>query len=345
MKIRSFDTDKKVLVIAEIGNNHEGSYRLAKRLVRLAAKAGADAVKFQVIVPDELVSMKDKKRIRQLRRFQLSRSEYIKLHEIAKNEGVLFITSPFNLKSIEYLTPLVSAFKVASGDNNFFPLIGNMARTGKPLIVSTGMSTIDKIAATKTFIENIWKKQKIVQEMAILHCVSAYPVPSEEANLLAVRTLRRRFRCTVGYSDHTNGTDAAVWAVVLGARIIEKHFTINKHYSRFHDHALSATPEEFSLMVRKIRKSVRALGDGDKRLQRSERPTEKKARRSIVAACRLKKGDLVRWGNISWIRPGGGLEPGQEYKIVGKALKRSLKKGDMLLLKDLTKIKRKNRRS
>ena len=227
MKIGDFDLARDILVVAEIGNNHEGSYTLAEEMIGLAAQAGAGAVKFQTIVSDKLVSPRQEERIQQLERFRLSYDEFERLSKVAQQENVLFLSTPFDLESARFLEPLVPAFKIASGDNNFFPMIDIIARTGKPIILSTGLMDLTEISKTKDFIEQIWHENDIDQELAILHCVVGYPTTPSDANLLAIRQLQK-LGVTVGYSDHTIGIEAAVLSVALGARIVEKHFTIAK---------------------------------------------------------------------------------------------------------------------
>lgn len=335
MKIGDRDLGKDILVVAEIGNNHEGKYELAEEMVRLAAKAGAGAVKFQVIVPERLVSPADKDRIRQLEKFRLSYDDFARLHEVAEREGVLFLATPFDIDSARFLNNLVPAFKIASGDNNFFPLVDVIARTGKPIILSSGLSDMEQIAGIRDFIQDIWRECGINQEMAVLHCVASYPTPREEANLLAIRQLQG-LGLTVGYSDHTIGIEAAVLAAALGARIIEKHFTLDKNYSDFRDHQLSADPGEMAWLVARVKEVAALLGTGKKVPQPSEKATESAVRRSIVARHDLRQGTILRWEDLHWLRPGGGLAPGHEAELVGKRLTRFISSGEYIMLEDVT---------
>lgn len=335
MKIDKFNLDKEILIVAEIGNNHEGSCALAEEMVGRAAEAGADAVKFQTIVPEKLVSSSQKDRIRQLERFRLSYDEFERLHKVAERENILFLSTPFDIQSARFLNSLLPAFKIASGDNNFFPLIDVVARTGKPIILSSGLADLNQIIVTRDFIQGIWREQGIDQELAVLHCVVSYPTPPQEANLLAIRQLRDQLGVTVGYSDHTLGIEAAVLSAVLGARIIEKHFTVDKNYSDFHDHQLSADPQEMALLVKRVRETLELLGDGEKRVQDSEREEVFEARRSIVASHDLQKGKVLQWADLSWRRPAGGLSPGREAELVGRKLTRSIATGEYILLEDL----------
>lgn len=337
MKIDEFDLDKDILIIAEIGNNHEGSYTLAQELIGLAAEAGVDVVKFQTIIPERLVSVQQTDRIKQLKRFQLSFDEFSKLSEVAKKEGVIFLSTPFDINSALFLNDIVPAFKIASGDNDFYPLIEVISKTGKPIIMSTGLMNLDEINKSVLFINNIWKENQIKQELALLHCVSSYPTLPEQANLLSIRELKK-VSDIVGYSDHTLGIEAAVLSVALGVKIIEKHFTLDKNFSAFHDHQLSADPKEMKEMVMRIRAMEKYLGTGEKIPQESELQAVENSRRSIVAGCDLKRGAILKWENLTWLRPGGGLAPGRESEIVGKRLIRSISKDEYILPKYLEAI-------
>ncbi len=334
MKIGTLDLENEILLVAEIGNNHEGNYELAEKLIQAAAKAGANAIKFQTIVPERLVSPKEGDRIKQLERFKLSYEQFEKLSRVAKNENVIFLSTPFDIESVQFLNTLVPAFKIASGDNNFFPMIRAIAETGKPIILSTGLADFSQIKKTKEFIEELWHQKGIHQNLAVLHCVVSYPTPPSEANLLAIRELQK-LNLTVGYSDHTIGIEAAILAVALGARIIEKHFTLDKNYSDFHDHKISINPIEFAQLSKKIKETTNLLGDGVKRLQDAEKKLVEKARRSIVTKHDLAQGSIVRWEDLNWVRPAVGLLPGEEEKVVGKKLKRRLSVGEPILLSDV----------
>jgi N,N'-diacetyllegionaminate synthase len=333
MKIGPHDLDRDVFVIAEIGNNHEGDCALAEELIRLAAAAGANAVKFQTIVPEKLVSSADVDRVRQLKRFQFSHEQFERLALVAERNGVLFLSTPFDLDSARFLERLVPAYKIASGDNNFFPLLETVARTGKPIVLSAGLMELDEVRRSKEFIEGVWRRCGVRGELAVLHCVVSYPTPPEQANLLAVRELAT-LGVTVGYSDHTLGIDACVLAVVLGARIVEKHFTISKTHSEFRDHQLSADPNELADLVRRVREASRLLGDGRKTPQPNEVANLQRVRRSIVAARDLEPGTILTWNDLAWVRPGGGLPPGCEAELLNRTLTRSVRRGEWLLPQD-----------
>ncbi|MBI4135768.1 N-acetylneuraminate synthase family protein [Candidatus Uhrbacteria bacterium] len=333
MLIGSHDTKKRIFIMAEIGNNHEGNFDVAVKMIEAAAGAGADAVKFQTIVPERFVRPADTKRMEQLKRFAFSYEQFSRLKEVAENHGVLFLSTPFDLESAAFLDSLVPAFKIASGDNNFSPLIEVIARTGKPIILSTGVANLEELKRVHSFIKDIWRAQRIDQTLAFLHCVASYPVPPDEANLAAISTLANAFPdCEIGYSDHTQGIQAAVVAAALGARIIEKHFTLDHHYSEFRDHQLSADPTELAALVKGVRQVEALLGNGVKEPQKCEAEMIKPVRRSIVAARDLAQGIVVGKNDITWMRPGDGLAPGQEHLIIGKTLIKPVAKGVSLTL-------------
>ncbi len=249
---------------------------------------------------------------------------------------MLFLSTPFDIESAKFLEPLVPAYKIASGDNNFYPLIEVIAKTGKPIIMSTGLMEFEEVKSSVDFINNVWKKNGIEQDLAVLHCVTSYPTPPEQANLLSIKQLQN-LNVTVGYSDHTLGIQAAVLAVALGARIIEKHFTIDKNYSDFHDHQLSADPMEFALLAQKVKETLELLGKKGKSIQEKEKEVINNIRRSIVAKRDLAKNEIISKEDITWTRPGGGIPPGQESLVIGKKIKQDTKKGTKILSEMITK--------
>lgn len=336
MQIQKFNSKEKVFIIAEIGNNHEGSYTLAEEMIGLAAEAGADAVKFQTFQTEYYVSSDDLERYKRLKSFELTYNEFEKLSGVAKVLGLSFISTPFDLESALFLNSIVDALKISSGDNNFYPLIERVAESGKPIIMSSGLADIQQIIKSKTLIEKIWAQKGIAQDLAILHCVSAYPVEPEFANLQAIETLRESLNCTIGLSDHTQGTNAAIASVGLGARVIEKHFTIDKHFSDFRDHQISSDPKEMKQLIQSIREVEKMMGSGDKLLQPPEKDSASQMRRSIVAKYPLSKGHIFQFDDITWVRPSGGLEPGEEQRIIGKKLNQDIQKGEKILMKHIS---------
>lgn len=328
MKIGPLDLDRQIMIVAEIGNNHEGSYGLAEEMIGLAARSGADAVKFQTFRTELFVSRTDATRFERFKSFELKFEQFRRLKTVADREGVLFLSTPFDLESASFLEGLTCAFKIASGDNTFYPLLEHVAFSGKPVLLSSGLATLEQLKCSRDIILDVWKQKGIAQELAILHCVTSYPVDNKYANLGAIRTIGETLSCIPGYSDHTSGTSAALLSAAAGARIIEKHFTIDKHYSDFRDHQLSADPEEFAMLVKKIREAEILMGSGRKTPQDCELCNENLVRRSIVARCSLQPGDTLRMGHLAWVRPAGGLAPGEEKRIIGRTLNTAIREGD-----------------
>lgn len=325
MKIGDFDTDQRVFVIAEIGNNHEGSLSEAKKLVQAAAEAGADAVKFQTIVPGKLISADQQDRLQQLKGHTLSLPLFHELHQEAMRAGVLFLSTPFDLESVEFLKELVPAFKVASGDSNFSGLLRKIASTGKPVMISTGLSDQAEKNHLRDFFHSAWRSAGQKDPgLALLHCVTEYPTPDERAGLQYLKVLAAMENITPGYSDHTLGIEAAVLAVGLGARIVEKHFTLDKTKKTFRDHALSADPVDFQALVQRIRRAEAFLTPIHRERPPAIMPA---ARRSAAAGINLKAGHILEARDIVWLRPGTGFIPGSEARLVGRVLARPVARG------------------
>ncbi len=331
MKIGNVDTKEKVFVVAEIGNNHEGSFANAEKLVRAAAESGVDAVKFQTFRAKWFTSNVDPARFARAQKFELSFDDFGRLEKLARSVGLSFISTPLDLESADFLEPLVDSFKIASGDNDFWALIDRASKSKKPLIVSTGLSSMDDVKKTRDFIT----QRRALDDVAFLHCVSAYPAPPAQLNLSAIPLLATELGVTIGYSDHTMGIEASIASVALGARIVEKHFTLDKHFSDFRDHQLSADPDEMKRIVTHVRAVEGMLGKREKSVQEAERPIAPVARRSIVAGSDLARGHRLALQDLTWIRPAGGLRPGEEEKVLGRTLVRDVKFGEKITLADL----------
>ena len=335
MKIGAFDTADRVCVVAEVGNNHEGSFEVAKQMVRAAAECGVDAVKFQTFKTEHYVSRSDSARFQRLKSFELRYEQFEELAHLAHQCGLLFISTPFDLQSALFLDSIVDSYKVASGDNNFVPLIDAVLDTKKPLMVSTGISDGASIGGLMRQIKQHLSAKDVVERVSLLHCVSSYPTPPECASLSSVTYLSSNYDCTIGYSDHTLGTQASIAAVALGARIIEKHFTLDKKYSDFRDHEISADPKELGELVQGIRKMSLMMGENEKKRESCEEDIVLSIRRSIVASRDASRGHVVRQEDLTWVRPGGGLPPGNEHVLVGKRLNRDVCVGDLLSISDV----------
>jgi len=324
----SFDPNKKVFIVAEIGNNHEGSFHLAMEMVEAAAKTGVDAVKFQTFIPKKYVSSEDSVRLERLNKFKLSNEQYLQIAKRAQELKLVFFSTPFDLESAAFLNKIQPIFKISSGDNNFFPLIEEVASYKKPTIISSGLADL---AALKNLVD-FWRGIGGEDEnLIIMHCVSSYPVPHDQANLRAISTLKNVFpNLIIGYSDHTLGTQACVFAVAAGAGVIEKHFTLSKNQSDFRDHQLSADPLEMRNLVTQVREASILLGSGVKNLQTCEIDMVTLMRRSIAAAHVLNAGQLIRKEDLTWVRPGNGISVGRENEVIGKKILRDVIQGELI---------------
>lgn len=292
-----FKFGTKPYVIAEIGNNHEGDFEHAKELLNAAADAGADAVKFQTITPEKLVTSDQSNRIAQLRRFHLTHEQFETLAELANNRSVEFFSTPFDLDAVDRLDLIQRLFKISSGDNTYDALVEKIAGKGKPTLISTGgMRQEDIIRLQRVFSAAAVDRAELI----LLHCVSLYPTLPVDAQLWRISWLIKQFPNTViGYSDHTLGVEACKTAVALGARVLEKHFTLDKHKSDFRDHQLSADPTELSLLIKECNDVVSYVGTST-----SERPDQAMSgvRRAAIAIVDIAKGTTIEPQHIKWLR-------------------------------------------
>ncbi len=325
-----------VFIIAEVGNNHEGDFTLAQEMVGLAAETGADAVKFQTIVPERFVKRSDEPRFSTLKKFEFTYDQFTQLAKQAHDAGIKFLSTPFDLESAAFLGTICDAIKIASSDNTYYDLIEEAAKTGLPMIVSTGLAGEAEIRPGVRIIDDVWDGKRLPGDVGLLHCVSNYPTTAENANIGAVATIARTFpRRTPGYSDHTIGIEAAVLAVGAGARIIEKHFTIANDHSDFRDHQLSADPATMKRLVEEVRAADLMMGRGNLGMADCEKEIAPQIRRSIVAARQLDSGHKVTRADLNWTRPGTGMPPGDEHEIIGKRLKAPMAEGDAFSPKNL----------
>ena len=336
MKIAAFDTEVRPFLIAEIGNNHEGDHGHAYELVAAALDAGVDAVKVQVIDPPRLVNLAQQERIAQLTRFVLPLEVFAEMAERTRRGGACFMASAFDTGSLARIAPLCDAIKLASGDLTFDPLLVAAAGLGKPMVLSTGMATLAEIAHAVGLIgRSLPTGLALPDHLALLHCVSLYPTQAAQANLGAIETLRSRFGLATGYSDHTLGIEAALVALGLGARILEKHFTLDKNRSSFRDHALSADPADMRRLATVVRAYRELLGDGEKGSAIADAGMAEAVRRSAVLARDLAAGARLASADIDFVRPGTGIPPGRAASLVGRILKVALPRHTVLRPEDL----------
>lgn len=315
----------RTLIIAEAGVNHNGRLDLALKMVDEAKRAGADIVKFQTAIPERVISRyadkaeyqkettgNEESQLEMCRRIHLKLSDYDIIKEYCEEVGIEFLSTPFDLESIDYLEKLgMKLWKIPSGEITNLPYLIKIAKTGKPVIMSTGMAELKEVEEAVNVL-----KEGGAGEITLLHCTTEYPAPFDSVNLKAMNTLREKLGTKVGYSDHTTGIEVVVAAVSLGATVIEKHFTLNRNLEG-PDHKASLEPEELEVMVNKIRIIEKALGDGIKRAAEAEKKNIAIARKSIVAAKDIKKGEILSEDNITTKRPGNGISPMQWFEVLG----------------------------
>lgn len=332
----------KTLIIAEAGVNHNGDLVLAKRLIEVAAHAGADLVKFQTFSADRLVTASASKADYQLKSSGADESQHamirrleltLEMHEIlishCKACGIDFFSTGFDIASVDLLIQLgLDRFKIPSGEITNLPYLRHIGRLGKPVILSTGMATLADIDAAVKALELAGTPRSL---MTVLHCNTEYPTPMCDVNLNAMRNMASAFGVAVGYSDHTAGIEVAVAAVALGATIIEKHFTLDRNLPG-PDHLASLDPAELASMVRAIRNIENALGDGVKRPSLSETKNMPIARKSLVAARAIRAGELFSAENVTAKRPGVGLSPMRWDEVMGRAASRDFAIDELLEL-------------
>ena len=330
--MNSFKNLKKTFFIAEIGNNHEGSFKNAIKLIDQAKKSGADAVKFQTFDTNYFINRLEKKRFDKLKSFELTKKDFKRLSIYSKKKGLKFISTPFDFGSAKFLSKIVHAFKISSGDNNFYELIKLCASFKKPLIISTGMLNLLEI---KNILKILKKIKFPNKKLAFLHCVSDYPVKDEEANLLSIKYLKEKLPVTIGYSDHILGSESCLIAASLGAKIIEKHFTLNNNYSNFRDHKISLNPKDMQKMISSTRRVENMIGNYDKKISINEKKNYSSMRRSIYFDKKLKKGTILKRQDLKIVRPYKILEPNDLSKVLGKKLKKDAQESELVTLKIL----------
>lgn len=327
-----------VFIIAEAGDNHNGSLKNALELVDIAVGSGADCVKFQTFITEEVISKKAEKanyqkvstgvgesQFEMVKKLELSFEEFREIDAYCKERGIVFLSTPFDLVSIDFLNTLDMPFwKIPSGEITNLPYLIKIAQTNKDVVLSTGMSTIEEVRAATNVLKTYG-----AGKITILHCNTEYPTPMEDVNLNAMSSIQRLLKCDVGYSDHTLGIEVPIAAVALGAKVIEKHFTIDRNMEG-PDHQASLEPDELKNMVKSIRNIEKALGNSEKMPSKSEIKNINIARKSIVARRKITTGEFFTEDNLAIKRPGNGISPMKWFDVLGQRASKDFNKDDLV---------------
>lgn len=337
---------KKCILIAEAGVNHNGSMKLAERLIVKAKEAGADIIKFQTYKAENLVVKNSprfwnwkgerKKNGTQYDSYKnldsFNKEQYQQLYKLCKKNNIEFMSTPFDIEAVKMLNKIgMRGFKVASCDLNNYPLLEEIAKTKKPILLSTGASNLSEIKKTIKFLE-----KKKVKRLCIMQCTLSYPTEKKDANLSVLLKFKKEFKkYLIGLSDHTLGINVPISSVLLGSRVIEKHFTVDKKLKKSADHWLSVNPKELAQIRVGVDELIAAYGDGEKKVLKSEKKTRKFARRSIVAKSMILKNETLTRENLTQKRPGDGIEPSRIYEVLGKKAKKTIFEDEKIVFKNI----------
>lgn len=332
-----------ILIIAEAGVNHNGSLEIAKQMVDAAKECGVDIIKFQTARPEAMVSRfapqaeyqkkntgREESQLAMLKELMLTYSEYEELYRYCRRKEIFFLSTPFDLESIEFLNRLDMPFwKIPSGEITNYPYLVKIGQTHKKVVMSTGMSTIQEIEEVVCLL-----KESGCPSITLLHCNTQYPTPFEDVNLSAMAELKSKFNVEVGYSDHTSGIEVPIAAAALGASVIEKHFTLARNMEG-PDHKASLEPSELKQMVRAVRNIEKAIGSSEKRPAGSEKENIPIARKSIVAKTKIHKGEIFTEQNITTKRPGNGISPMRWKEVLGQYAVKDFEEDEMIVLSEV----------
>lgn len=332
----------KNIVIAEVGVNHNGSIETAKELIDIASEHGADIVKFQTFSADKLVTHDAPKakyqventknsdsQFKMLKKLELSRDSFIELSNYCFEKNIEFLSTGFDQQNIKFLVDIgIKRIKIPSGEINNLPLLKYISQFKLPIILSTGMATLDEVRES---LEFLYKKGVKNKDITLLHCTSQYPTPLEYVNLKAMETMKKTFNINVGYSDHTLNYETPIAAIAMGAKIIEKHFTLSRSMEG-PDHAASLEPKELKHMIISIRNTEMLLGSKEKKPTSIEKENIKVARKSIVAFKNIPAGKVIEESDLDTKRPGSGISPMEWENIIGTKAKKDFKKDDQIIV-------------
>jgi len=317
------------LLIAEIGGNHEGNFEYAKKLTQLAIDSGADYVKFQIYTGDGLVSkLESPDRNQHFKKFELSSEQHIELAKMCRSQKVGYTASVWNFDALDWINPYMDFFKVGSGDLTAYPMLRELAKYKKPILISTGLANEKEVVEAVTFLRKQNDFYKKEHSIAVLQCTSMYPIKSSDANLNVMHRFKEILNCAVGYSDHTEGNYAMEIAVAMGAEVLEFHFTDDRTGKTFRDHKVSLTKDEVQKLIEKIRLIETLKGSSEKRVLpiEEENGHELSFRRAVYPSKDIKKGDVLTEDNLTILRPLHGIDAREYDQLIGKKALQDLEK-------------------
>ena len=327
--MKTWKSKHGVYLIAEIGGNHEGGFSKAKELAELASKSGVDAVKFQIYTADSLVNkVEDRERHAHFKKFELTPEQHIALAQICQKNKVTYLASVWDMNAFEWIDPYMDYYKIGSGDLTAYPFLKRIAKIGKPMIISTGLATLEEVRNTVALVQSVDKRYNDANYLALLQCTSSYPLPESDVNLSVMKTLQDEFDVTVGYSDHTTDSYAAELAVCMGAEILELHFTDDKERPSFRDHQVSFTIQGISNLIDNIERIKKLQGSPDKHPTESEIESGhvNSFRRGIYAKRDISQGEVLSESDLVVLRPKKNVDASLLKKILGNRLNKSVRK-------------------
>ncbi len=333
MKTNPFNGKYGPALIAEIGGNHEGNFEYAKKLTRYAISTGIDYIKFQIYTGDSLVNpVVNPDRNKHFKKFELTKEQYLELAEMVKDAGIGYTASVWNEEFLEWIDPFMDIYKVGSGDMTAYPLIEKIAKTGKPLVISTGLANEEEVMDMIKFVQSINPIYKRPDHFAVLQCTTMYPIPHEDANLNVIKRFKEIIGVTVGYSDHTEGSDALKYAYAAGAQIMEFHFTDSRKGKQFRDHKVSLIPQEVIELQQELLKIKKLLGNEKKQPLpiEIENGHVTSFRKAVYLVRDIRKGEIITPEHLTILRPNKGIDSREYYSLIGKKAIIDLKKHQVL---------------
>lgn len=320
---------QNIIFIAEIGINHEGNFLKAKKLIKLAKEAGADAVKFQSYTLDRYCAIDELERYKRLKKFQLNEKQFYNLYKYSKKIGMNFLSTALTEDYVKKLAKYCEVIKVASGDMDFFPVIKEILNAKVKTIISTGAHNLKDIKKLVSYIKRNSGNKYLDSNVALLQCTSSYPTNLSDVNINVVNTLKKEFRITIGYSNHIADSSACLAAVANGAKIIEVHFTDKRKGKKFHDHFISFEPKELKSLIEISKKILITLGSKNKKILYCEKKFVKNGKKGLVAARDLKKGKTLLMNDIMYARHARYFSYEKKKTLISKTINRNLKKGQL----------------